>query len=202
MNTAPADWLLHLTGPNVADVRSATLVLLLVAAAVIDVRTMRIPNWLTVCGALIGLALNAALQWQLLGPHWAVDGLLWALGGMAAGLALLLPLYLLRVMGAGDVKLMAMVGAFVGLQQIVPAVLCVFIAGGVFALATAVWRRSLRRLTTNVADVVQSMAVAAFAGIRPSGGLAPGQSIGRLPYGLSICAGTLAWLIAAQLRLA
>lgn len=202
MNPTSADWLVHLTGPSVADVRSATLVLLLLVAAVIDVRTLRIPNWLTVTGALIGLGLNAAAQWQALGPLWALDGLLLALGGMAAGLALLLPLYLLRVMGAGDVKLMAMVGAFVGLQQIVPAVICVFLAGGVLALATAAWRRSLRRLALNVAGIVQSMAFAAFAGLRPSAGIAGGASVGTLPYGLSICVGTLAWLVASQLHLA
>jgi prepilin peptidase CpaA len=199
MNTAPADLLLHLTGPSLADVRSATLVLLLVAAAVIDVRTMRIPNWLTLSGALMGLGLNAALQWQLLGASAAAHGLLGALGGMAAGLALLLPLYLLRVMGAGDVKLMAMVGAFVGLQQIVPAVICVFLAGGVLALGVAAWRRSLRQLTLNVAGIVQWLAFAAFAGFRPDPAAGANRSVGTLPYGLSICAGTLAWLVATQL---
>jgi prepilin peptidase CpaA len=198
MNTS-AQWLAHLAGPSVADVRTATLVLLLVVAAAIDVRTMRIPNWLTVCGALIGLVLNAAMQWQLLGPLWALDGLLWALGGMAAGLALFLPLYLLRVMGAGDVKLMAMVGAFVGVQQIVPAVLCVFLAGGVLALGTAAWRRSLRRLTSNVTGIVKWLAFAAFAGFRPDPAIGANHSVGTLPYGLSICAGTLAWLVATQL---
>jgi prepilin peptidase CpaA len=196
---ASAQLIQHLAAPSVADVRTATLVLLLMLAATIDVRTMRIPNWLTVGGALMGLALNAAAQWQLLGPRWAVDGVLWALGGMAAGLALLLPMYLLRIMGAGDVKLMAMVGAFIGLTQIVPAVVCVFLAGGVLALAAAAWRRSLRRLASNVSGIVQWLAFAAFAGVRGDPAIGANRSVGTLPYGLSICAGTLAWLVAGQL---
>lgn len=202
MNTASADWLWHLTGPDLGDVRNAVLVLLLLVAAVIDVRTLRIPNWLTVTGALIGLALSAAVQWQVLGVAWAVDGALWSLAGLAAGLALMLPFYALRVMGAGDVKLMAMVGAFLGLPQIVPAVICVFIAGGVVALAAAAWRHSLGRVASNVFGIVQSMAFAVLAGVRPAPAMPPAGSVGRLPYGISICAGTLAWLIASHLRLA
>jgi prepilin peptidase CpaA len=195
MNTDPAHWLAVFAQPNLADVRNATLVLLLLVAATVDVRTLRIPNWLTVTGAAMGLLFSAAIPWELLGWRWAIEGVLWALGGMAVGLALLLPLYALRVMGAGDVKLMAMVGAFVGLQQIVPAVVCVFLAGGVLALAAAAWRRSLRRVASNVYGIVQSMAFAAFAGFRPQIAVDRMDSIGSLPYGLSICAGTVAWLV-------
>ena len=199
MNTAPADWLLHLTGPNVADVRSATLVLLLVAAAVIDVRTMRIPNWLTVCGALIGLALNAALQWQLLGPLWAIDGVLWALGGLAAGLVLLLPFYALGLMGAGDVKLMAMVGAFLGFPQVLAAIVSSFIAGGLVAVAFAMYHRALLRTFSNVGAMAYSMTFATLAGFRPVADLESRPSAGKLPYGVGICLGTLAWMTLKQL---
>ena len=123
MLTNSSPWMQRLVSPGAADVHMVVLVLLLIVAAAIDVRTMRIPNWLTVTGAVMGLGLSAAIPWQELGPRWALDGFLWALGGMAAGLVLLLPLYALHVMGAGDVKLMGMVGAFVGMQQIVPTVL-------------------------------------------------------------------------------
>lgn len=194
MNAVPAEWFAHLAGPGMADVRAATLVLLLVLAATIDVRTLRIPNWLTVGGALIGLGINAALQWRILGPHWAINGFLWALAGLGAGLVLLLPLYAFRLMGAGDVKLMAMVGAFLGFPQVLAAILSAFIAGGAVAIVFALYHRALRRTIGNVAALVQSMSFAAFAGIRPVADVQLPPSAGKLPYGVSICVGTLAWM--------
>src|SRR5580693_1946341 len=78
----------------------------LVEAAVIDGWKLRVPNWLTFHFALGGLIYAA----------WMGGGqmLLWSLGGAVLGLALLLPLYAIGGMGAGDVKLLAGVGAWVG----------------------------------------------------------------------------------------
>jgi prepilin peptidase CpaA len=104
-------------------------------------------------------------------------------------------------MGAGDVKLMAMVGAMVGLPDILWAVLYSLAAGGVAALAFAVYHRAVRRMTGNVVDIVQSMTFAALAGY-PTPALAGHASIGKLPYGVSIAAGTIAWLIARLLGFA
>lgn len=200
MNTAPADLLLHLTGPTLADVRSATLVLLLVLAATIDIRTLRIPNWLTVGGALIGLSLNAGMQWQFLGPQWAVNGFLWALGGLGAGLVVLLPFYAFRLMGAGDVKLMAMVGAYLGFPQVLGAIASAFIAGGVVAVVFAMYHGALRQALANVGAIAYSMTFATLAGFRPVARVQGRQSVGKLPYGASICLGTLAWMALRQLH--
>ena len=183
--------------PDLNDARLALLVVLLMLAAFIDVRTFRIPNWLTVGGAVMGLAFGAAIQWQLLGPAWAIDGFLWSLGGLAAGLALMLPMYVLRVMGAGDVKLMAMAGAFLGLGQVVPAVLCVFVTGGIAAVVYVLFRRQLAQLATNLKNVAFGMAFSVMAGQRV-GGMAPGASVGKLPYGVSISLGTILYLLTRQ----
>ena len=199
MNDESSALLSQLATPDLDDARIGLLVALLMLAAFIDVRTFRIPNWLTVGGAAVGLGLNTAISWHSLSAAWAVNGFLWALGGLAAGLVIMLPMYALRVMGAGDVKLMAMVGAFLGLSQIVPAVLCVFVAGGVLALGYSVWRRAFRRMASNVTQIVQSMAFAAFAGFRPTGALAARPSIGNLPYGVSIGAGTIAWIVLSRM---
>src|ERR1700686_1387531 len=86
------------------------LIVLLLAAAVFDVAYRRIPNWLTVTGVLLGVALNA-----IIGPPEA--GLLFSLAGLAVGFGVYAALYALRAMGAGDVKLMAAVGALVGWQR-------------------------------------------------------------------------------------
>ena len=172
--------------------RTGILILLLVAAAVIDYRTYRIPNWLTVGGTCVALGL------ALLLPATSHAGLLWALGGLAAGFVVMLPLYALKAMGAGDVKLMAMAGAFLGMPDTFYAVLSVFIAGGVAALAFAVSHKASKRMAANLRNMVQSLAFAAMAGQPPGSGMAKAASIGRLPYGVSIAVGTVAFLVIKQ----
>lgn len=175
--------------------RTGVLIALLVAAAVIDYRSYRIPNWLTVGGMVFGLLYNAVV------PAPVQPGILWALGGLGLGLVMLLPLYALRIMGAGDVKLMAMVGAFLGVSGTLSAVLFTFIAGGIAALAFALWHRAFGRMAGNVRELVQWAAIAAVAGLRPSAA-APAASVGKLPYGISICVGTIASLAATQVSFA
>ena len=170
-------------------IRSAVLVLLLVMAAVIDVRTLRIPNRLTLSGAALGLALAAAGGW---------DAFLQGLGGLGAGFALLLPLYLLRVMGAGDVKLMAMAGSFLGFPDVLGATIFVFITGGAAALLFVMARKQLARALRNVSDVVVGLGLSVAAGL-PLAGMAPSASVGKLPYGVSISLGTILYLAARQL---
>lgn len=169
------------------------LAALLIAAATIDVRSYRIPNWLTVGGMLLGLAWNTALAT----PHHA--GLLWALGGLGLGFAMLLPFYVLRVMGAGDVKLMAMVGAFLGTPGILYAVLFTFIAGGVVSVAYALAHRSVGRMAANVGEIARQVAFGAMAGVRPAGSSGVGPSIGKLPYAISIAIGAIAYVVTDQL---
>src|SRR5215472_15568341 len=86
------------------------LLALLIAAALYDVRYRRIPNWLTVLGVVLGFVIN----WLIGLPE---GGLLFAVEGLAVGFGVYLALYLIRAMGAGDVKLMAAVGALVGYQR-------------------------------------------------------------------------------------
>jgi prepilin peptidase CpaA len=169
------------------------LIALLMAAAVIDWRTYRIPNWLTVGGMAFGAAYNTAF------PPAGQYGILFALAGLGCGLIVFLPLYALRIMGAGDVKLMAMVGAFVGLPGIFSAVLYTLIVGGAAALGMAIYRRAFRRMASNVIDITQSLMIAAIAGYRPPSAMEGRASIGKLPYGISIAVGTIAWLGARQL---
>jgi prepilin peptidase CpaA len=168
------------------------LIAMLLTAAVIDVRSHRIPNWLTGGGIVIALVFAAV------GVPPQQEGFLSSLGGMATGLAVLLPMYLLRVMGAGDVKLMGMVGAFVGFPDIVYAVLWSLCFGGFVALAFAIYRRALRRVASNVTHIIHSLAFAAAAGIRPSP-MSGRTSIGRFPFGVSIALGTTFWLAMRQL---
>jgi prepilin peptidase CpaA len=177
----------------VSDSGTGALIALLVVAALIDWRTLRIPNWLTLAGMAWGLLYNATHSTSI------AAGLVTAAAGLAAGLLLMLPFWLLRVMGAGDVKLMAAVGAVVGFPNVLQAILWSFIFGGVAAVVYALSTRVFRRMASNVGAIAQSMAFAAMAGMRPTPALAGRASVGKLPYGLSIAAGTISWLVARQL---
>lgn len=173
--------------------RTGVLMVLLLIAAVIDVRSSRIPNWLVFGGALYGLIYNC------ISPLYARDiGILFALGGLAVGLAALLPAYLFRVMGAGDVKLMAMVGAFLGASATVGAVLATLIAGGVLAIALAAWSGRLIRMLRNVAAMSRGTVLTLGTGVT---GLTvhDGPSAGKMPYGLAIAVGSIAYLVLSQL---
>jgi prepilin peptidase CpaA len=95
-------------------------------ALVTDLRFRRIPNWLTAGTLLIGLAAN----WYVHG----LDGTLSSVEGMALGLAMLLPFYLFRTMGAGDVKLLAAFGAVLGPQMLISVAVYASIVGGLQSL--------------------------------------------------------------------
>jgi prepilin peptidase CpaA len=169
------------------------LVMLVIAAAVIDVQSLRIPNWLTVGGMVLGLAWNTAVA------SAPLSGVMWALGGLAVGLVVLLPFYAVRVMGAGDVKLMAAVGAFLGFPGILYAILFTFIAGGILALMFALAHRSAGRMAANVGQIARYVAFGAMTGVRSAVPLTAGPSIGKMPYGISIAIGTTAYVVAQQL---
>jgi prepilin peptidase CpaA len=105
--------------------------------AVIDLRVRRVPNALTIPLAMAGVALAAAGLGRI--------GVSAAIAGWAAGLALMLPGYLLGATGAGDVKLMAAVGALLGPEGALWAFLYTAIAGGATALIVAALRGRLRQ---------------------------------------------------------
>lgn len=154
------------------------LCMLLTACVWHDVRARRIPNAIVLPGALAALALHALLPGGL--------GLAAAAGGWALGLALLMPMYALRLMGAGDVKLLAMVGAFFGASQIFTVFLLTLVAGGVLALVVAGWQGQLRRLLGNAWQMAIHSGMAALAGslsVTP-----PTAASGRLPYAIAIAA--------------
>jgi prepilin peptidase CpaA len=152
----------------------------LVAAVWWDLQTRRIPNGFVVSGMVFGLC------WHALAPGGL--GSLPALAGLILGLALFLPLYLMRAMGAGDVKLMAMVGVFLGPFDVLGAVLGTFLAGGVIAILTMarLWIRKNRFLSPD--------GVSRRFAIKPSLVGKIHEPALRLPYALAIALGTLGYL--------
>lgn len=103
-------------------------------------------------------------------------------------------MYWLRAMGAGDVKLMAMVGAFLGPSEVLGVVLATFVAGGVMALAVVLWSRQLANLLQNIKLVLLGGLVKLSAGKLPLMNDLP-VSVGKLPYAVAITVGTLGHLV-------
>jgi prepilin peptidase CpaA len=109
------------------------LLAFLALAAGADLLKHRIPNVLTAPAVATGLLLHTLTGGQ--------EGMLLALTGTAAGLAALLPFYLLRGMGAGDVKLMAVVGSFLGPLGALHAAALTLVLGAVLGVGVLVSRR-------------------------------------------------------------
>jgi prepilin peptidase CpaA len=117
-----------------------TLVLLLAAAAatialVTDLRARRIPNLLSACTFLTGVGINV-VQGGAMGAGYA-------LAGAGLGLALLLPLYAIRAMGAGDVKLVVALGALLGPRALASVAVYAALVGGLIAVVILARRRRL-----------------------------------------------------------
>jgi len=171
----------------------ALLATLLVCAAFADVRSRRIPNKLVLIGIALAIAAHAIAM--SIGAASPAGRAWWApLTGLAAGFALLLPLHLMRAMGAGDVKLMAMVGAFVGSSTVLAVALYTLVAGGALALMFMLGRGVAAQTLANVRFMLTDLVHRASTG--QGARLAPLQTTAaRLPYAVAIALGTGAALL-------
>lgn len=173
------------------------MLLLLATAVLEDVKHHRIPNSIAFSGAGLGILFNAMLPegYGFLNPVLPGGlGFLGGLEGVALGLALLLPIYWLRAMGAGDVKLMGMVGAFLGPEAVLGAVLGTFLAGGVLALGFAVRNRVVGRVFQNIRAMIYTGLFKAATRQLPTMEEVP-QTAGKLPYAIAIAVGTTGYLL-------
>lgn len=159
------------------------LLLLVSIAAVNDIATRRIPN------RLLLAALACALLLHLISAD-PVGALLSALEGMATGLAVFLPFYVLRGMAAGDVKMMAVVGAFTGPGLAFEIAVLTWCVGGVMALVVVLVRGRMRLAIGNIGRMLAGLMTPGVGMLAP----AQGTSAGSMPYGLAIAVGTVAVL--------
>jgi prepilin peptidase CpaA len=118
------------------------------AGAAIDLRTRRVPNWLTLTITGVGINLAAA--------HLTAVSVTGALGGFAVGLLLMLPGHIVGATGAGDVKLFAAVGTLLGPTRIGVAFIYTAILGGVIALLVAMYRGRLQSTLQETATLVMT----------------------------------------------
>jgi prepilin peptidase CpaA len=102
------------------------LTILLITSTITDLKTQKIPNFVTLPGMLIALAYNSAIG--------GLNGLLFSAAGIGIGIGLLIIPYFMGGMGAGDAKLMGAIGGVLGAKAVFFAFLLIAAVGGIYAL--------------------------------------------------------------------
>lgn len=152
-----------------------------IAAGVLDWRSRRIPNWLTVPGLLSGVAVHTVLN----GWH----GTVFAILGAGLALVILLPLVALRALGAGDWKLMGVVGAFLGWRLFLFVLLGSILASGIMAVVQMCRAGRVMETLRNVVTLVRGF----FAfGLKKHPQISlDNPRLLKLPFGVAVAAATL-----------
>ena len=170
--------------------------LLLFLAVWSDVKSRLISNKLIFLGAFIGITLQSLIPSGagLFNDPFGGLGLLISIAGLCVGLIILIPLYALGAMGAGDAKLMAMIGAFVGPQAIIKVALLSLISGGLLAVVVSIWKGVFKQVVINVYTLLLSSLTHTLAGetLRIE---APAVQTVKLAYAIAIAAGTALYLV-------
>jgi prepilin peptidase CpaA len=163
---------------------------LTVFASTVDVRKRKIPNWLSVSGIVLGIGVNTAVG------GW--PGCETSLLGTGLALGLLLPLVVLRALGAGDWKLMGAVGAFLGWRMMLVVLLfSIFIAGFLAMMATM---RTGRVVATfkNIWTLLRGFAT---FGLRPNREISlDNPALMKLPFAVAVAAATVTCYLIVQYR--
>jgi prepilin peptidase CpaA len=164
----------------------------LIVAAVIDGYKLKVPNWLTFPMIISGWIYSACFS-----PFAGWEGLMYSLVGTVVGLALLMPAYAIGGMGAGDVKLLAGIGAWVWGTTTLWAFAVSAIVGGLIAVGMVLVQRRWGKHQTQfwmicneILTVKDPEKLATIAADRKS-------SMLLLPYGIPIAIGTIAYFYVA-----
>lgn len=154
----------------------------------VDWRTRTIPNWLTISGIVFGISLHAAIGgWR--GAARSVEGMLLAL-------ALLLPLVLLRALGAGDWKLMGAAGALVGPAMFMFVLFASIFVSGAMAMIRMAGTGRVKATIQNIAALFRGFAL---FGLRPNPEISlDNPQLLKLPFGVAAAAGTLICFLVAR----
>ena len=158
------------------------LLWMLILAVMTDLSTRKIPNSIIVFGLITSLVCQLVTTEGTGGLNW--------LAGVAVAFACFIPLYVLRGMAAGDVKLMMAVGGFLGYPLIIKAVIFVFLAGGILAISFVIFKGRFKQLIQNMRVMLTDIFIKATSGVNVADDYVMKNSAGRMPYALAIALGT------------
>jgi prepilin peptidase CpaA len=144
-------------------------------AGVLDWRYRRIPNWLTLPGLLIGIALNAVAH------GWT--GAKASLLGAGLGLLVLLPFVLIKALGAGDWKLIGAIGACLGPERLVAILIYAMFVAGAMAIVVIVYKGRVRQSLRNMGHMLGSLLMLRLPGSEVS--LDNPDSV-KIPFGVAV----------------
>ena len=162
---------------------------ILIWAAWIDGKELRVPNWITFPMILSGLIYSTVVGGSL------SSGLL----GMAMGLACLLPLYAVGGMGAGDVKLMAGIGAWLGWQITLESFMVSVVVGAIMSVLMVLFRGTWKKHYENLLTIFSEWVTIRnpYELSRIAAERKPTMAL--LPYGIPICIGSIGYFLYAGL---
>jgi prepilin peptidase CpaA len=152
-------------------------------AGVTDLRSRRIPNWLTYPAIPLAIVLHA------IAGGWPAAKL--SLLGTALGLGILFPFWLLRSLGGGDWKLIGGLGAFFGWHRLIPVLLYTLLINAVIALGMIVWKKRLWRTLRNIGRLI-----AAFFRLHLPGGdlTIDNPEATKVPFGVAAAIAVLLYV--------
>lgn len=180
-----------ITIPAPSMVQIVLLLCTVLPAAAFDLRYRKIPNWLSVSGFVAALAAHLVLG--------GLTGLLNSLAGFATAFALYFSLYLLHAMGAGDVKIMAAVGAITGFRWWLLLLVLTSLTGAILAFILAVYKGRLRSTLWNIAYLSRELISLRLPWLARKELDVKNPTTLRLPHGVSIAIGAILSVILMQL---
>jgi prepilin peptidase CpaA len=143
------------SGVELYAARWLIVMLISSAAAISDIRTRRVPNWLTLPALFAGVA--GSVFWAgTAGPLWAIAG----------ATIVALPAFVLFVFaggGAGDVKLLGALGSWLAFRDVIVVVICVAVASVICGILWAVFQRHAAKLLSNMARIAKGYMVAMYS---------------------------------------
>lgn len=164
--------------------RFVLLILLLITATIADIKNLKINNTIIFPSMLFGLILNTYyLRW---------DGFKLSFAGLIIPFALLFVLYILKMLGAGDIKLFCSVGAIIGSTNILWCIMASFLIGGILALLIMLYRgngmKRLKRLYDYLLGCFLTLSFLPYQDFKNEGD-------GHFPFAVAITLGTLGTLL-------
>lgn len=154
---------------------------LAIVAGWLDWHSQKIPNWLTVSGFVVGVVMYTVSR------GWA--GAVAALSGAGLMLGVLLPVVLLRGLGAGDWKLMGALGSILGWQRVLEVLFVSIVLAALLALVQMIREHRLRSTLVNLGELLRGFFI---FGLRPNPEInLDNRAAASVPFGVAAALATL-----------